>query len=173
MGFMYRARQFWRALTAAPDAESLRRARSILSPELWVLFSSLRPSEQAHSLSVFRQLIEENETDADLLTAALLHDVGKSRYPLPLWERMAIVLGRNAFPEQARRWGRAKPSGWRRPFVIAEQHAGWGGEMAAQAGASEMVQSLIRRHQEIVMISSTASLEDRLLSRLQRFDNES
>lgn len=172
MGLVYRARQFWRALTAAPDAEYLERARAILSPECWALFSHMNASEQAHSLCIFRQLIEDDEHDANLLAAALLHDVGKSRYPLWLWERIAIVLGRKIFPAQVRRWGQAQPSGWRRPFVVAEQHAGWGAELAARAGAPEMVVSLIQRHQDIVNISSRTSVEEDFLARLQRLDNK-
>jgi len=181
----YRVRQFWRALTATPGPEDLYQARQVLSNDLWALFQRLQASEQAHSLWIFRRLLEQNEADPDLLAAALLHDVGKSRLPLRLWERVAIVVGKKFCPGKATRWGRGEPRGWRRPFVIAEQHAAWGAEMAARAGASPMTVTLIRRHQDTHLQAAPeadsvnltnlrqVSLEDMLLRRLQELDNES
>ncbi|MBN1145768.1 MAG: HD domain-containing protein [Anaerolineales bacterium] len=185
MRVLYRVVQFWRALTITPSPEELSQARQLLSPNLLALFLRLQASEQAHSLSVFRRLREHHETNPDLLAAALLHDVGKSRFPLRLWERVEIVLGRKLCPERAKRWGQAEARGWRRPFVIAEQHAAWGAEMAAGAGASAMTVALIGRHQEPrgraaggansvnLAEPEQVSLEDMLLSRLQELDDES
>jgi hypothetical protein len=68
--------------------------------------------------------------------------------------------------------------GWKRPFVIAEQHADWGAEMAARLGASPTSVNLIRRHQQMIQFhnshtATAASKEDQLLYRLQLLDNES
>ena len=57
----------------------------------------MQSSEQAHAVSVYRQLVAQGETSSDLLAAALLHDVGKSLSPLRLWERVLIVLARVFF----------------------------------------------------------------------------
>ena len=142
------------------------------------LFLCLQPSEQAHSLWIYRRLIQQNDVDPDLLAAALLHDVGKICYPLHLWERVAIVLGKAWFLERVKGWGRAAPRGWKRPFVVAEQHPAWGAELAAQADASPLAVALIRRHQDVIdpvpmpPSGENVSLEERLLSRLQSLDNE-
>lgn len=190
MRALYRVRQFWHALVATPESEELAQARHFLTPALMELFLRLQPSEQAHSLWVYRQLREAGETNPDLLAAALLHDVGKSCHPLQLWERAAIVLGKALFPQKSRNWGQAEPQGWKRPFVVAAQHSVWGAEMAARAGASPMTVALIQRHQDAAQRSSTggsatesihsgqASLnpispEEQLLSRLQLLDDES
>ena len=179
MRVLYRFRQFWHALTVVPTQEDLLQARQVLSPALMTLFLRMQPSEQAHSLWIYKQLLQQNEIDHDLLAAALLHDVGKSRYPLRLWERVVIVLGKAWFPEQIKSWGKAMPRGWKRPFAIAEQHPAWGAELAAQAGASPLAVSLIRRHQDmldtelITPSGESASLENHLLSCLQSVDNES
>jgi hypothetical protein len=176
---LYRVRQFWHALTGVPAQEDLDQARQVLSPSLMALFLNLQPSEQAHSLGIYRQLLQQEEADQDLLVAALLHDVGKIRYPLRLWERVAIVLGKAWFPERVKAWGQAAPCGWKRPFVVAERHPAWGAELAAQAGASPMVVSLIQRHQDVPGPGSvthseeSALIEDRLLICLQSLDNES
>jgi hypothetical protein len=177
MRLLYRLSQFWEALVAKPTASGLALAQSILYGPLLELFLRLQPSEQAHSLRIACLLIGQNEDNPDLLVAALLHDVGKCRFPLRVWERVLIVLGKALFPEQARKWGKGHPYGWRRPFVVAEQHPDWGAEMAAQAGASALTVSLVRNHQEHLSVHSVSSEPDKtealLLQRLQRLDNKS
>jgi hypothetical protein len=178
MRITYRARQFWHALKSMPAQEDLDLARGVLSPAQMGLFLKLQPNEQVHSLKIFRQLYHQNPREKDLLVAALLHDVGKTAHPLRLWERVWIVIAKAIFPARVTEWGHAEPRGWKRPFVIAEQHAAWGAEMAANAGASATSVSLIRRHQQSTNINnqhsaSTASREDQLLYRLQLLDNES
>jgi len=181
----YRIRQFWEALTALPAPEELARARQVLSPPLMELFLRLQAQEQVHSLKIFYLLSQPGQLHPDLLAAALLHDVGKSRYPLRLWERVLIVLGKALFPSKVKSWGRSRPRGWRRPFVISEQHPHWGAEMARHAGASALTASLIMRHQDSLEpaigestsvnlpASNPVTLEDVFLRRLQQLDDES
>ena len=174
----YRARQFWHALIASSTSEDLELAGDVLPPDLMALFLRLHRSEQAHSLSILRSLLDDGEENEDLLAAALLHDVGKSRFPLSIVDRVMIVLGQVLFPEKIKLWGRSQPRGWKRPFVIAEQHAGWGAQMAADAGASTMTVALIKRHQQPYIYDpkiagERISLEDELLFRLQSLDDES
>jgi HD domain len=169
---LYRSRQFWQALSASPAPEELALARTVLSPSLLSIFNQMQPSEQAHSLRIARRLIDQGETHPDLLAATLLHDSGKIHHPLNLWERVLIVLGKAVLPTQAKQWGRSGPKGWKRAFAVAEQHSEWGAQMAAQAGASPLVVALIRRHQ-LPPDHPVENLEDRLLLRLQRLDDES
>lgn len=171
----YRIRQFSEALWASPTAEDLKRIQQVLTPGQAALFGQLQPSEQAHAARVLRQIearFKQKGTVAppDLQVAALLHDVGKARYPLWLWERVLIVIGKKLFPETATRWGLSEPRGWKRPFVIAAQHPAWGAEMAAGQGASPRAVALIRRHQDHVPHPNTE--EDRLLAILQAVDDE-
>lgn len=174
----YRARQLWHALTATPAPQDLDLARQALTSAQLELFLKLQPNEQAHSLQIYRQLCDQSPVDEDLLVAALLHDVGKTAYPLRPWERAWIVIVKSVLPAKAAEWGDAPARGWKRPLVIAQQHAAWGAEMAARAGTSPTVVSLIRRHQEPIRRpdrkdSRTISREDRLLHRLQLLDDES
>ena len=141
----------------------------MLSPELMQLFLRQHPSEQAHSLKIFTNLSEQGEVSPDLLSAALIHDVGKSRYPLRIWERVLVVLIQALAPGKAEQWGRAEPHGWKRPFVVAQQHAAWGAEMAQACGASPITVELIRRHQE-APCSNSMRPENELLCRLQSLD---
>jgi hypothetical protein len=166
----YRARQFWHALAAAPTAEELSQASQVLSPELMQLFLRQHPSEQAHSLKIYLLLRQQGEASPDLLSAALIHDAGKSRYPLRIWERVLVVIIQTLAPAKAQQWGRATPRGWKRPFAVASQHAAWGAEMAQACGASPLTVALIRRHHESPCMNP-AQPEDELLRRLHSMDN--
>lgn len=166
----YRFQQFWSAVTAAPARDELEQARLLLGPQLFALFRDMPPAEQAHALNVLRRVQQQGESPPELQCAALLHDVGKSRQPLQVWERALIVLARKTLPGKATQWGRGPASGWRRAFVVAAQHPAWGAELAAQAGAAPLTVRLIRRHQE-ERVHSPGSLEDRLLRQLQTADD--
>lgn len=168
---LYRTRQFWHVLWTVAAPEDWEQVRAILNPAQVALFTRLGPSERAHSLSVYERLCAKGETHPDLFVAALLHDVGKSRHPLRLWERVMIVVGKGLFPGQVKPWGSEPAGGWRRPFVVAEQHPVWGAEMAAEAGTSPLAVALIGRHQNASL--KTDSLEDQLLRRLQAVDGNS
>ncbi|HSQ27862.1 MAG TPA: HD domain-containing protein [Anaerolineales bacterium] len=172
---IYRAQQFWNAVTASLDQNDLDEIREVLPAKLLNLFLQMQVTEQTHSFQVFRKLKNCGATNPDLLQAALLHDVGKVKHPLHVWERVEIVLVKMVAPEKAKDWGKGFINGWRRPFVIAFQHAGWGAEMAQEAGASPMVVSLINRHHEKVILNQPTDEndEDQLLSQLQTYDNES
>jgi HD domain len=164
-------------LTEVPEAADMVEVRQVLSPALVDLFMKMQPGEQAHSLRIFHQLIQSGEKSLDLLIAALLHDAGKSRYPLYPWERATSVIGQAWFPSLVDRWGQGEPKGWKRPFVVAKQHSRWGAEMAESGGASVLTVKLILRHQDPMPRASNPSelqeLEERLLKRLQMVDNES
>lgn len=171
----YRLNQFRNALGGRLSEDEYAQVSDILGPDLMALFDEMHPSEQAHSLRVTRQLVSDQETDPDLLKAALLHDVGKNKHPLRLWERVIIVLGRALFPQKADIWGIGNPTGWQRPFVIARQHPGWGAEMVSTAGGSRLCVDLIRYHQESFQEGARKDpvlppLD--LLAKLQKADND-
>jgi len=183
---LYRFNQFRRAIRDKPASEDLEAVRRVLEPEQLALFQRLQPEEQAHSIRVFRRVWSRtdrtlNDENRALFVAALLHDVGKVRYPLRIWERVLIVLVKAFFPSLVKRWGAeevnttgvtSNPLGWRRPFVVSEQHARWGAEMAAEAGAPPLTVSLILNHQNLFP-SKIVSIEDRLLNELQSADRKS
>ena len=122
--------------------------KKVLSPALFDLFEQMLPFEKAHALRVFDRLKEQGFTDPDLLIAALLHDVGKVRYPLKPWERAIGVLVKKFFPGRVAQWGQGEPRGVAAGVVVAEQHAHWGAMMAEKAGAPEVAVRLIANHQD-------------------------
>jgi hypothetical protein len=178
---IYRLSQFWLALGKKPSMNDLELVESLLSPSELQLFQRLDWGEQAHSIRVLRSLLEKGEKQLDLLKAALLHDVGKSCFPLRLWERVLIVIAKAIVPHRFVRWGSKPliagqaPRGWRRGFIISVLHADWGAQMANEAGVSPLVVSLIRNHQIGIPHDSKGfqPSERHLLLALQTADEES
>lgn len=173
MDLCYRTRQFWQALRSHPSPGAIAKAEAVLSPPLMALFTGMQPSEQVHALKVLEVLQAQGETHPDLFAAALLHDAGKQRCPLRLWERVAIVLVQAASPALSRRLGEqpaADCPGWRKAFIVAAQHAEWGAQLVQQAGISPLAADLIRRHQQPAPVGSQCD-EDVLLRKLQAVDN--
>jgi putative nucleotidyltransferase with HDIG domain len=124
--------------------------------------------DRRHALNVFRTLQRRGHRDSDLMTAALLHDAGKtaSRAGVSrLRNRVAIVLLRALRPGLLERLGRDRAKGWRRPFWIQEHHADLGAELAREAGCSPIVVDLIRRHED-----PASRAEEPLLFALQAAD---
>lgn len=164
----YRLRQMWSALWVRPEAGQLAEAKKFLTAPQFDLFQTMQPSEQAHALAVFTQL--QGHADPDLLAAALLHDVGKTRMPLRPWERALVVLGKRLLPGRAAQWGAGEPDGWRRPFVVAARHPEWGAALAEACGLSPRAVDLIRRHQDAIN-TDIEKEQNRSLAALQAVDD--
>ena len=167
----HRVRQFRYALVLRVNAEDMQAAQNLLSPSLYKLFKQMPAVEQAHALQVYRQLAAQGHTEPHLLTAALLHDVGKSRFPLRLWERVWAVLVQAFAPRLAADWQLGEPAGLKRALVVAYCHPGWGAQMAKEQGADQQVVEIIRRHQEK---QAQVSMDEtgRLLAALQAVDDQ-
>jgi hypothetical protein len=158
-------------LAAEPLPSAVREEiAAVLTGSEMTLFLRLPPQDQWHGYGVLTTLKEAGYTHPKLQAASLLHDVGKSRAPLSMWERTLIVLSCTFFPRLATIWGQGEPRGWRRPFVVKAQHPAWGAELAREVGSSDLTVTLIRRHQDVVLETS-ATEGDLLLRQLQWADN--
>ncbi|RMF32153.1 MAG: HD domain-containing protein [Chloroflexi bacterium] len=164
----YRVRQFLRAITAQVGEEDRQMVRALLTPAQVALFRRMPPNDQQHAIRVCRTLLQAGHRDPDLLTAALLHDVGKAAGPLPLWQRVAVVLLEGT--ALLDRVGADGATGWRRGFALHRQHPEIGARWAEEAGASPRTVWLIRHHQEKTPPDASPDLL-RLLALLQWADN--
>jgi hypothetical protein len=182
----YRVEQFLRALTAqhAISERRLRRAAEILSPEARALFVQQAPQDQCHALAVYETLVEREYTNEDLLTAALLHDVGKAAAQAHPWQRSLFVLAQRFAPRALERMLRRGNEGQRdapggghgsRPYapyaklVAYGRHAEIGARWAKEAGCSTLTVALIRYHEE--QLETCRSEQDRFLAALQAADS--
>ncbi len=145
---LYRLRQGLRAFFAfaRPVDETL--AGRFLSPQQFAVFKRLRRGEQLHSLNVLCALLTQNAvTPPDLAVAALMHDVGKIRSPVLLWQQSIVVLIRSFTPSAFERLSHGDPRRWlNHPFVVYVEHPAWSAEILAQTGASEAAIWLVAHH---------------------------
>ena len=88
-----RLAQGLRALLAFAASPDLALAQQHLTDCEFAAFRALSRSEQLHSLNVLRAVLEEQPRAPRILSAAaLLHDVGKSRRRLAVWQKTLAVL---------------------------------------------------------------------------------
>jgi hypothetical protein len=173
MGAWYRIQQFWQIVTARPLTPDGQTAvnHTLTAPGQRELFQKLSLSDQWHSLRVMQTLQAAGHNDRRLLMAALLHDVGKTKLSLTLWDRTLIVLFSFLWPGKVAEWGEGDGRDWRRPFVVKARHPEWSAEMAAAAGCSPLSVSLMRRHQD-KLPETAVTPEDQLLRQLQWADDQ-
>ncbi|MBZ0295367.1 MAG: HD domain-containing protein [Anaerolineae bacterium] len=147
MAAVQRIRQGVRALLAFAHPVDYDLAADYLSPSLMHCFQQMRRSEQLHSLNVLRDVLAQGPTPDDLAVAALLHDVGKSRYPFPVWQKTMVVLTRAFAPGLFQRLSAGSEHRfWQRPFVVSSQHPRWSADIVRDAGASERAVWLVLHH---------------------------
>lgn len=144
---VYRVRQFFAAVTAGHLSEADQGlVERYLSPAQQRLFERMPANDQQHAIAVAHTLLDRGWDGAEIVQAALLHDIGKADSGLRLVYRVAIVLLRAAWPAGLK-WLAAADAGWRRPFHVHLHHPEIGARLAAEAGSASRVVELILLHQ--------------------------
>jgi len=148
MAAVQRLRQGLRALFAFSQTVDFHLAEQWLSASQMILFRQMKRSEQLHSLNVLRDVLaQEAQTPADLAIAALLHDVGKTCFPLAIWQKTLAVLVRAGAPQVYHRWSKNNPQHRLfRAFAVAENHPTWSKTLVETTGASDTALWLIAHH---------------------------
>ncbi len=140
---LYRARQLGWALRPKVSDEERAEAREMLGERLFPLFEGMDGADQRHCIDVCKAARSAGCGDRDVLTAALIHDCGKSPSAedgrIRLWHRIAYValgvVGRGLLRRLSLR-----PGGLRLLLTHGER----GLELAAASGASPDVLALMR-----------------------------
>jgi hypothetical protein len=142
-----RVQQGLRGLFAFTLHLDLDLAARTLTPQQLAAFRRMTRGEQLHSLNVLRDVLAQDTTPSDLAVAALLHDVGKSRYPMRVWQKTLVVLVRSFALSTYLKLSRSSEHEWlSRPFVVARCHGVWGAELLKEIGASQRTIWLVALH---------------------------
>ncbi|EHQ90287.1 HD domain-containing protein [Desulfosporosinus youngiae] len=147
---LYRINQFILAVFPRINPSEKNWALGYLSPEAKELFLQQSLPEQRHAINVAKSILETNppislEDLQNLITAALLHDCGKSLVSIRLWQRVYIVLMQKT-PQSLRSRLEKGRSVFAFSLRIDVQHALWGESLAKKAGLNSAVCLLIREH---------------------------
>ncbi len=168
----YRIKQTLQALTAPwrPVDDAL--AAQHLAPVLHQLFLTMSKNDRQHHLRVYKRLCAAGHISPALLTAALLHDIGKTRYRFGIPERILAVAVKTLLPAKFAQWSKGEAMGWRRALVVSARHPEWGAEIVGQVCDDVLVLTLIRLHQTPLADVPTGQTRD-LLTVLQMADDAS
>jgi putative nucleotidyltransferase with HDIG domain len=144
--WQYRVRQFSKALREGRDLVP----RAVLDRHLHEdgirLFRSMSGRDQVHSIRTAELVAQRAPDDEEMIVAALLHDAGKGRQTL--WQRAIYVLALGVAPSWLHSFARPGRDTLG-ALYRSLRHPILGAELAAAAGCSERVCSLIARHHSI------------------------
>jgi len=146
----YRVNQFILAIFPHIDPSEINWALDHLSPEAAELFLRQSLPEQRHAINVVKSILKAKlpisfDDFQNLITAALLHDCGKSIASIRLWQRVYIVLMRK-MPQSLLTHLAKGHSIFAFSMKIDVRHALWGESLAKKAGLNSVVCLLIREH---------------------------
>lgn len=147
-------------------------AKKYLTLAEYNLYMKMHRSERQHHLRVLNDLLQSGHQNPSLLKAALLHDVGKTRFRFGLFQRVLVVVVKSVFPAWFELWGQAEPVGWKQPFVVSARHPEWSAEMGEAVHMEALAVELIRRHQAPIP-DPPRTEADRLLVLLKAADDRS
>jgi len=155
MGAKYRLTQGLRALTAFRETPDVQMAARFLSQPQLALFRGLPLMEQRHALNVLNDALaqpiptDDSRALDDLAVAALLHDCGKARYRVRVWQKTLPVLIHKLSPRLFDWMAARNPKNpfWR-GFAVKAHHPAWGAQVASELGVSERALWLITHHQD-------------------------
>lgn len=146
----YRAGQFAQALWPRVAPRDTALARALLEPPALAAFERMSPADRRHAARLCRRLLARRTLDADLATAALLHDLGKvdrageGRVRLP--HRVAHVLLKRFVPSYWRALTNQPPPGPLHGLYLLRHHARLGAVWARELGLSPRACELIAAH---------------------------
>lgn len=126
-----------------------RSALELLTPEQRKRFDSMPAFDQQHLCRVANHLRARGVTDPELVTAGLLHDIGKTdgTTSVRLSDRVAKVLLKRASPGTLHKIAQGYPAGRFPGLALTMLHPEIGANAARQMGCSDRTCWLILNHE--------------------------
>ncbi len=146
---MYRIQQFFKSLFVTKAMVDMEFVREHLTSAQEGVFLRMQAYDRYHSVLFAKTLITNvYRVQEDLIVAALLHDVGKSRYPINSFHRMGAVVARKFAPALMEKEDNQEVTFLNRTVLVSNHHAEWSEEMARIAGVSELTAWIIAHHED-------------------------
>lgn len=168
---MKRSRQFFRALFSKLDAGDRALIDQHLDPAKKSLFYNMEEPVQKHCVNVARTVQDicrgQDLNTGPLITAALIHDIGKTQGSFSLTHRVLYVICNRFSPTLTQKIGYLKKSqqpesGWfnqlRYAFYVHLNHERLGAELAREAELSQDIIFLIQNHHNLSMAAQSREL---------------
>ena len=141
----YRARQYVRGLHPHLAPSEVALARNLLTPAEFVLFLRAEPRDRRHSMDLYHLLERSAPTPVpELLTAALLHDIGKGQ--LAGWHRVLYVLLEALTPALTGRLASPHGTQWRQALWRLRHHAHLSAAILREVGSNPRVIQIVESH---------------------------
>lgn len=172
-----RTRQFLRAVSTKITPSDLVVVKQYLNQSEQILFFNMDPAIQKHcvntALTILNMPVERTGPNRPvLIKAALLHDIGKIRGSINLWDRVCYVLvkkcsGKLVYKLASPSTGTGNVNSHRHGSPLARfrnalyvhlHHPELGAELAAKAGLDENIVYLLRHHHDIAKATSSKEL---------------
>lgn len=146
---MYRIQQFFKSLFVTKSMVDMDFVRKYLSPAQEGVFLRMQAYDRYHSVLFAKTLISNvYKVPNDLIVAALLHDVGKSRYPINSLHRMGAVVARKFVPALMDKENEDEVTFLNRTVLVSNHHAEWSEEMATSVEVSDLTAWIIAHHED-------------------------
>ncbi|MGL4362325.1 MAG: HD domain-containing protein [Cellulosilyticaceae bacterium] len=97
---LYRIKQFWWAMTAVMTDEDKEFVKKYLDEDEVNIFYELQVYEQVHSVKVAKEMERQSaeEDRVEWTRVGLLHDIGKTLYPIGPIRKSIVVMWNRIFP---------------------------------------------------------------------------
>lgn len=139
-----RIKQFLLGIFSRLNSEDLDYINGKLDNDIRGIFADLSGYEKKHSVltakAIEKYLEDNNKVDPDLVKAALLHDIGKTRYHLNIIQKSVLVIFDYITGEKIKKYSGNKS------IHIFYNHGEIGYDILKSMGYNDRILSIVRNH---------------------------
>ncbi|MDV3429288.1 MAG: HDIG domain-containing protein [Bacillota bacterium] len=135
-----RIRQFLICIFSSLNSQDIEYIDNKLDIDIKDIFLKLSKYEKKHSILVAQAVEKEFKNDPDLAKAALLHDIGKTKYHINIIQKSLLVL----FDRLTK--GKLKKITGNKSIYIFYNHGQMGYDILKNSGYNERILFIVKNH---------------------------